>query len=208
MNCKPGWWTVETVQEHWSWVEKCGQWTQVQLGTGKYTGGENLKDSDAVVYIQVFVKDWNRSHANRFRWNNLKQILGVREKQSIECCSGAFNHILTLSVTILSLRWLQWKDQKATVGRLTKVLFNHREYEAISCLQPWKLCISYWSTHPTVLCQDKWYLPPALMHVPSVSYWLCHQPTLESPVILDIFQWTKYTAAEQCPVYHKPLNIT
>jgi len=33
-------------------------------------------------------------------------------------------------------RWLQWKDQKATVGRLTKVLFNHREYEAISCLQP------------------------------------------------------------------------
>jgi len=33
-------------------------------------------------------------------------------------------------------RWLQWKDQKATVGRLTKVLFNHREYEALSCLQP------------------------------------------------------------------------
>ena len=139
MNCKPGWWTVETVQEHWSWVEKCGQWTQVQLGTGKYTGGENLKDSDAVVYIQVFVKDWNRSHANRFRWNNLKQILGVREKQSIECCSGALNHILTLKVTTFSLRWLQWKDQKATVGRLTKVLFNHREYEALSCLQPWKL---------------------------------------------------------------------
>lgn len=33
-------------------------------------------------------------------------------------------------------RWLQWKDQKATVGRLTKVLFNHQEYEALHCLTP------------------------------------------------------------------------
>jgi len=33
-------------------------------------------------------------------------------------------------------RWVQWKDQKATVGKLTKVLFNHGEYEAIRVLKP------------------------------------------------------------------------
>ena len=33
-------------------------------------------------------------------------------------------------------RWIQWKDQKATVGKLTKVLFNHGEYDAIRVLKP------------------------------------------------------------------------
>ena len=33
-------------------------------------------------------------------------------------------------------RWVQWKDQKATVGKLTKVLFNQGEYEAIRVMKP------------------------------------------------------------------------
>ena len=33
-------------------------------------------------------------------------------------------------------RWIQWKDQKATVGKLTKVLFNNEEFDAIRCLKP------------------------------------------------------------------------
>ena len=33
-------------------------------------------------------------------------------------------------------RWVQWKDQKATVVKLTKVLFIHGEYDAIRVLKP------------------------------------------------------------------------
>ena len=33
-------------------------------------------------------------------------------------------------------RWIQWRDQKATVGKLTKVLFLHGEYDAIRVLRP------------------------------------------------------------------------
>ena len=83
-------------------------------------------------------------------------------------------------MTILSFRWLQWKDQKATVGRLTKVLFNHREYEAISCLQPWKLPINILLLHiiatSSSLASDL-YLP-VWCPSPSVSYWLCHHPPI------------------------------
>ena len=80
-------------------------------------------------------------------------------------------YILTLNAVagcdnFILLRWLQWKDQKATVGRLTKVLFNHREYEAISCLQPWKLQISYWSLQilPTV-CATSWSRASDIYHL-------------------------------------------
>lgn len=40
------------------------------------------------------------------------------------------------AVQRMLFRWIQWKDQKATVGKLTKVLFNHGEYDAIRCLKP------------------------------------------------------------------------
>ena len=40
------------------------------------------------------------------------------------------------AVQRMLFRWLQWKDQKATVGRLTKVLFIHKEFDAIRCLNP------------------------------------------------------------------------
>ena len=40
------------------------------------------------------------------------------------------------AVQRMLFRWLQWKDQKATVGRLTKVLFNHKEFDAIRCIKP------------------------------------------------------------------------
>lgn len=59
----------------------------------------------------------------KFNWAQLEQF-----EADTRCQGEAIHRML--------YRWLQWKDQKATVGRLTKVLFNHREYEAISCLQP------------------------------------------------------------------------
>jgi hypothetical protein len=34
------------------------------------------------------------------------------------------------------LSWLNWKDEKATVGRLAKALFLHDQLEAIECLTP------------------------------------------------------------------------
>ena len=32
--------------------------------------------------------------------------------------------------------WVQWKDEKATVGRLAKALYNSDELDAFECLQP------------------------------------------------------------------------
>lgn len=65
----------------------------------------------------------NVGNGLKFNWAQLEQFEADTRSQG-----EAIHRML--------FRWLQWKDQKATVGRLTKVLFNHREYEAISCLQP------------------------------------------------------------------------
>jgi len=59
----------------------------------------------------------------KFNWAQLDQF-----ENDTNCLSDAVHRML--------YRWLQWKDQKATIGRLTKVLFNHKEYEAIRCLSP------------------------------------------------------------------------
>jgi len=59
----------------------------------------------------------------KFNWSQLDQF-------------ESDTHTLGDAVHRMLYRWLQWKDQKATVGRLTKVLFNHKEYEAIRCLSP------------------------------------------------------------------------
>lgn len=59
----------------------------------------------------------------KFNWSQIEQFEADTRSQG-----EAVHRML--------FRWLQWKDQKATVGRLTKVLFNHHEYEAINCLQP------------------------------------------------------------------------
>ena len=59
----------------------------------------------------------------KFNWAQLDQF----EADTKSMCDA---------VQRMLFRWLQWKDQKATVGRLTKVLFNHKEYDAIRCLKP------------------------------------------------------------------------
>jgi len=59
----------------------------------------------------------------KFNWAQLDQF-----ESDTKCLSDAVHRML--------FRWLQWKDQKATVGRLTKVLFNHKEFDAIRCLTP------------------------------------------------------------------------
>ena len=59
----------------------------------------------------------------KFNWAQLDQF----EADTKSMCDA---------VQRMLFRWLQWKDQKATVGRLTKVLFNHKEFDAIRCLNP------------------------------------------------------------------------
>ena len=59
----------------------------------------------------------------KFNWAQLDQF-----EADTKCASEAVQRML--------FRWLQWKDQKATVGRLTKVLFNAKEFDAIRCLNP------------------------------------------------------------------------
>jgi len=59
----------------------------------------------------------------KFNWAQLEQFEADTRSQ----CEAVHRMLF---------RWVQWRDQKATVGRLTKVLFNHREYEALNCLQP------------------------------------------------------------------------
>jgi len=68
--------------------------------------------------------DWKSvGNGLKFNWAQLDQF-----EKDTKCLSDAVHRML--------FRWLQWKDQKATVGRLTKVLFNHKEYDAIRCLTP------------------------------------------------------------------------
>ena len=55
------------------------------IGAGWKNVGNGLKFNWAQVRSYRLVAS---PHTNCFSWNNLKQILGVREKQSIECCSG------------------------------------------------------------------------------------------------------------------------
>jgi len=57
----------------------------------------------------------------KFNWAQLEQF----EKDTKSVSEAVYRMLF---------RWLQWRDQKATVGRLTKVLFNHNEYDAIRCL--------------------------------------------------------------------------
>jgi len=65
----------------------------------------------------------NVGNGLKFNWSQLEQFEADTRSQG-----EAVHRML--------FRWVQWKDQKATVGRITKVLFNHREYEALGCLQP------------------------------------------------------------------------
>ena len=66
---------------------------------------------------------------------NWKQIgVGLKFKMAqldqfekdTNCMSDAVDRML--------FRWLNWRDKKATVGRLTMVLLEHKEYDAIKCL--------------------------------------------------------------------------
>ena len=59
----------------------------------------------------------------KFNWAQLDQF-----EQDTKTVFDAVQRML--------FRWIQWKDQKATVGKLTKVLFNHGEFDAIRCLKP------------------------------------------------------------------------
>ena len=42
----------------------------------------------------------------------------------------------TEAIQRMLFRWTQWKDHKATVKRLTRALFLHKEYAAIQVLRP------------------------------------------------------------------------
>merc|ERR1712106_836510 len=69
-------------------------------------------------------KNWKSvGNGLKFNWSKLDQF-----ESDTRSHSDAVHRML--------YRWIQWKDQKATVGKLTKVLFNHKEYEAILSLTP------------------------------------------------------------------------
>ena len=40
------------------------------------------------------------------------------------------------AVQRMLFRWINWKDQKATIGKLTQVLFENEEYDAIRVMKP------------------------------------------------------------------------
>ena len=40
------------------------------------------------------------------------------------------------AVQRMLFRWINWKDQKATIGKLTQALFEHEEYDAIRVMKP------------------------------------------------------------------------
>jgi len=86
---------------------------------------KRVVDGDELLRISKNIgKNWKSvGNGLKFNWATLEQF---------ETDTRSHNE----AVHRMLYRWIQWKDQKATVGKLTKALFNHREYEAILSLNP------------------------------------------------------------------------
>lgn len=81
-----------------------------------------VEEADLMRLSKNIGKEWKAlGNGLKFNWAQLEQF-----EKDTKSVSEAVHRML--------FRWLQWRDQKATVGRLTKVLFNHNEYDAIRCL--------------------------------------------------------------------------
>jgi len=82
-----------------------------------------LSDDDIEVVSKNLGCNW-RDVGNRlmFNWSQLDQF----QQETKSNTEAAFKMLY---------RWLQWKDEKATVGKLAKALFMADEFDAILVLQ-------------------------------------------------------------------------
>jgi len=83
-----------------------------------------VEEEDLMRLSKNIGKDWKDvGNGLKFNWAQLEQF----EKDTRSVSEAVYRMLF---------RWIQWKDSKATVGRLTKVLFNHNQFDAIRCLSP------------------------------------------------------------------------
>ena len=79
---------------------------------------------DELLRVSKNVSEWRAvGNGLKFNWSQLEQFEADTAGES-----EAVHRML--------FRWLQWKDRKATVGRLVKVLFIHKQFAAIAVLSP------------------------------------------------------------------------
>lgn len=81
-----------------------------------------LGERDLLILSKNIGSNWKAvGNGLKFNWAQLEQF-----EKDTSSVSDAVHKML--------FRWLQWRDEKATIGKLTKILFNHQEYDAIRCL--------------------------------------------------------------------------
>lgn len=81
-----------------------------------------LSERDLLILSKNIGSNWKAvGNGLKFNWAQLEQF----EKDTSSVADAVHKMLF---------RWLQWRDEKATIGKLTKILFNHQEYDAIRCL--------------------------------------------------------------------------
>ena len=84
-----------------------------------------LREADLLAIATKIGLDW-RSVGNGLKLNHA--VLDLIES---ECGLGSLQE----RVEMMLFRWIQWKCERATVARLTKALYNHKEFAAILAIE-------------------------------------------------------------------------
>merc|ERR1719273_452289 len=92
----------------------------------------SIQDDEVLAISKNIGKNW-KDVGNALKFNFVKIEKWEQEaKQVSEDDSCAVSD----AVYRMLYFWVQWKDEKATVGRLAKALYNSDELDAFECLQP------------------------------------------------------------------------
>jgi len=91
-----------------------------------------IHDDEVLAISKNVGKNW-KDVGNALKFNFVKI-----EKWEQDANLGAEDGSGSISDAVYRMLyfWVQWKDEKATVGRLAKALYNSDELDAFECLQP------------------------------------------------------------------------
>ena len=92
----------------------------------------SIQDDEVLAISKNIGNNWKDvGNALKFNFTRI-------EKWENEAKLGSEENGCTISDAVYRMLyfWVQWKDEKATVGRLAKALYNSNELDAFECLKP------------------------------------------------------------------------
>ena len=92
----------------------------------------SIQDDEVLAISKNIGKNWKDvGNALKFNFTRI-------EKWENEAKLGSEENGSNISDAVYRMLyfWVQWKDEKATVGRLAKALYNSNELDAFECLKP------------------------------------------------------------------------